>query len=65
MQHTDVPAGWLTIAQAAKALRVSKQTVRRYAAGGLLVSHDTPTGVVLRATDVMRFSCERNTRSAS
>lgn len=65
MQHTDAPAGWLSSAQAAKALRVSKETVRRYAAGGLLESLDTDSGTYVRATDVMRLASTRTRRSAS
>lgn len=65
MRHTDAPAGWLTSAQAARALRCSKETVRRYAAGGLLESLDTDAGITVRATDVMQMASQRSNRSAS
>lgn len=65
MRHTEAPAGWLTSTQAARALGVSKETVRRYAAGGLLESCDTAGGIIVRATDVMRMTSKRRSRSAS
>jgi predicted site-specific integrase-resolvase len=52
MQHIEAPSGYTATAQAAQRLGVSKQTVRRYAAGGVLSSLTVNGGIFVRTTDV-------------
>lgn len=65
MQHTEVPAGHIATAAAAVRLGVSKQTVRRYAAGGALASVVVNGGMYVSASDVTRLIDQRVNGSAS
>jgi len=42
-QNTSKPAGWLSIGEAAKLLRVSKDTLRRWEKKGIIKPHRSPT----------------------
>jgi len=42
-QNTSNPANWLSIGEAAKLLRVSKDTLRRWEKKGIIKPHRSPT----------------------